>query len=182
MIPLDLEHVPVIQITPHYLLYQLQQPHTLQCKPDIRMPVRLMFVVTRVHKLLIHCYFWNMKIVIQKSHHQLMVMTLLNPALVLNWANTRPTYTIRTFLGTIFWSTLNTAFVAIPFFHARSTVIPPRTRAPRINPCDHCKGSAGKSVTVRVVSKVGTSIACNNAFYEYETMLVSRFEQQGDAD
>jgi len=57
MIPLGLEHVPVIQMTPHYLLYRLQQPYTLQCKPDLRMPVRLMSVATRVHKLLIHCYF-----------------------------------------------------------------------------------------------------------------------------
>lgn len=46
----------------------------------------------------------------------------------------------------------------LPFFQEKSTVMPPRTRAPLIDPeAAHCEGSAGISVILRVVDRDGTS-------------------------
>jgi hypothetical protein len=62
-------------------------------------------------------------------------------------------------------STWKDALVGLPAFHARFTVIPPRVRAPFIEPVDHWLGRAGNRVMTRGVDMVGTSGACRSAFW-----------------
>lgn len=91
----------------------------------------------------------------------------------MNSASIRPAY--MTWTGRCLTlapeSTLSAALDALPRLHARSTVIPPRTRAPRIEPEGHCAGSAGSKVITSGEEMLGTSGACKRAFCKHRSVL-----------
>jgi hypothetical protein len=60
--------------------------------------------------------------------------------------------------------TLSVANVGLPLFHERSTIIPPRTRAPLNEPVDHAAGSAGSIVIRKGASIVAVSGVWMRAF------------------
>jgi hypothetical protein len=97
---------------------------------------------------------------------------LLNPPVVVKELRTLPPYTTCTGLLLAFVSTFSVAFLGFPPLHCKSSVIPPRTRAPLIAPEDHCLGSAGSRVMVRGMDKVGTSGAWRSAFYKWSIIGV----------
>jgi len=90
----------------------------------------------------------------------------LNPGKLSNELSRRPEYTTITGRDrTVFpESTVNVAAFSFPLLQVKSTVMPPRMRAPRIDPFDHCMGRAGRRVTTSGVSKLATSGACMSAF------------------
>ena len=97
--------------------------------------------------------------------------TLCTPLDAVNAPSIRPAYTTWTgrCLTLAPESTLSVALDALPRLHAMSTVIPPRTRAPRIEPEGHCAGSEGSKVITRGEEMLGTSGACKRAFCKYES-------------
>lgn len=89
----------------------------------------------------------------------------LSPLVVEKLLTTFPAYTTWTFRTTAPESTFIAALVSLPPDHWKSTVIPPRTRAPLIDPVGHWLGSAGRRVTVKGVEILATSGAWRSAFY-----------------
>jgi hypothetical protein len=94
------------------------------------------------------------------------LITFFNPLAAVNEANTRPLYTTLTGLCLTFLpaSTVRVAPVSLPLLHLTSTVIPPRTRAPRMDPDGHCAGRAGRRVMVSGEVMLATSGACKRPF------------------
>lgn len=105
---------------------------------------------------------------VSKGAHQKLLNTFFTPLDAVNASSTRPAYT--TWTGRCLMlapkSTVNVALDALPRLHARSTVIPPRTRAPRIEPEGHWAGSAGSRVITSGEVVLDTSGACRRAFWQ----------------
>jgi hypothetical protein len=81
-----------------------------------------------------------------------------------NDATTLLPKTICTGRGAAFASTCKEPLVGFPAAHCRFIVIPPRVRAPFMDPDAHWVGRAGRRVMTRGVETVGTSGACKIAF------------------
>lgn len=79
------------------------------------------------------------------------------PEDVVNDPTTFPAYITRTGRWTMFASTIIEINLGFPPLHFKSTDMPPRTRAPLIDPVDHCLGRAGRIVIVRSVPMLATS-------------------------
>ena len=97
-------------------------------------------------------------------------MLLVEPLLdVLNDETSFPANTTCTGLEVTPLSTTRVTFVGLESAHVISSVIPPRTRAPIIDPVGQAEGRAGKRLMVRGIEVSATSSACRSPFYEIES-------------
>jgi len=101
----------------------------------------------------LHHYSWKL------------VIIWFNPGALVKQTNTFPAYIISSFLGLAWLATARTTFMGFKSCQYKSTMMPPRSRVPWIEPFGHWEGSAGSSVIFNGVSRVGTSGACSKAFY-----------------